>query len=444
MDTQFTEAQLADPRISRANDILRSCVHCGFCNATCPTYLLTGDERDGPRGRIYIIRDILQEDREATSSEAHHLDRCLSCFSCVSTCPASVDYRRLIDPMRERLLRSFGQSLGGNIFRCLIGNVLTRPRLSGLLILILQPIRSFLRLAPGPFGRLFENLPATRPSMPMAAGLYKAKGDRKFRVILNSGCIQQTVAPQINKSTISLLTRLGVEVVVPAGGVCCGSLDHHLGRSAKSINFARKNVRAWQAAEATYGPIDAIISNASGCGVMMRDYAELFKEDENFLSVVENYAEKTIDISFFLHEADLKLEVKEKLSFKVAFQMPCSLLHGQGVAAEAGPELLRRAGFEVFRPKEEHICCGSAGTYSMLQGVMSEALKKRKLEALKELEVDVVASANIGCLTQLDEGLEVPTVHVVELLDWATGGTVPNRLTGSMPGGVNGKTHHLA
>lgn len=199
MDTQFTEKQLSDPRISEANGILRSCVHCGFCNATCPTYLLTGDERDGPRGRIYMIRDILQEDRVATSSEARHLDRCLSCFSCVSTCPASVDYRRLIDPIRERLLRDFSLSINGYIFRRLIGKVLTRPRLSRILILFSQLFISVLRLVPGPFGRLFERLPATKPSMPMAEGLYKAKGDRKFRVILSPGCIQQTVAPQINK-----------------------------------------------------------------------------------------------------------------------------------------------------------------------------------------------------------------------------------------------------
>ncbi|MEK9929664.1 MAG: glycolate oxidase subunit GlcF [Rhodospirillaceae bacterium] len=439
MDTQFTEAQLADPRISQANDILRSCVHCGFCNATCPTYLLTGDERDGPRGRIYMIRDILQQNRAATSSEAHHLDRCLSCFSCVSTCPASVDYRRLIDPMRERLLRSFSPPLSGNIFRRLIGEVLTLPRLSGLLILISQPFKSVLQLAPGPFGRLFKSLPATKPSMPMAEGLYKAMGHRKFRVILNPGCIQQTVAPQINKSTISLLTRLGVEVVVPKGGVCCGSLHHHLGLSKKPINLARRNLGAWEAAEASYGPIDAIISNASGCGVMTKDYGELLKEDESCLAVVERYAEKAIDICSFLYEADLKLEVIAKPSSKVAFHMPCSLLHGQGVAAaEAGPELLRRVGFEVVRPKEEHICCGSAGTYSMMQGIMSDALKQRKLDALRDLEADVVVSANIGCLTQLDGGLAVPTVHVVELLDWATGGTMSNRLAGSLPGGVNG------
>ena len=278
-----------------------------FCNTTYPTYLLTGDERDGPRGRIYIIRDILQEDREATSSEAHHLDRCLSCFSCVSTCPASVDYRRLIDPMRERLLRSFSQSLGGNIFRRLIGNVLSRPRLSGLLILISQPIRSVLRLAPGPFGRLFEKFAGNKAFHANGCWLYKAIGDRKLRVILNSGCIQQTVAPQINKSTISLLTRLGVEVVVPKGGVCCGSLDHHLGQLRKIDQFCEKKCAKRQAAEASHGPIDAIISNASSCGVMMRDYAELFKEDENFLAVVKGYAEKAIDISFFLHEADLKL-----------------------------------------------------------------------------------------------------------------------------------------
>lgn len=237
-----------------------------------------------------MIRDILQEDRAATSSEAHHLDRCLSCFSCVSTCPASVDYRRLIDPMRERLLRTFSQPLSGYIFRRLIGNVLTRPRLSALLISMLQPINSFLRLAPGPLGRLFESLPATKPSMPMAEGLYKAKGDPKFRVILNSGCIQQTVAPQINKSTISLLTRLGVEVVVPKGGLCCGSLTNHLGLSEKSINFARKNVQAWQAAETTYGPIDAIISNATGCGVMIKDYEEVLRGDAISSSVVKHYA----------------------------------------------------------------------------------------------------------------------------------------------------------
>jgi len=429
MQTNFTADRLADPEIALADKILRSCVHCGFCNATCPTYLLTGDERDGPRGRIYMIRDMLQEDRPPDPSETYHLDRCLSCFSCMTTCPASVDYRHLIDPVRARL-EAGGRRRAGEVFlRRLIGWVLPRPGIAAALLHLGRVFRPVLTGLPGAMGRLFRLIPSDKPAPPLKSGVHPAEGARKYRVILLPGCIQQPIAPEINQATIRLLTRLGAEVIIAEGGGCCGSLDHHLGRADPARRFAAANLRAWKQVEETHGPADAIISNATGCGAMLRDYGHLFADDPEFAGTAGRFSTIAEDISTFVQMTGIENLLCRAPDLRIAWQAPCSLSHGHKPgAAEAPPSLLAAAGFDVIRHADEHICCGSAGTYNILQGALSDRLKERKSEALSAHSPDAVATANIGCLKQLSETVALPVLHVVELLDWATGGPPPEGL----------------
>jgi glycolate oxidase iron-sulfur subunit len=422
MQTNFSEAQLADPEIAVANDILRSCVHCGFCTATCPTFVTLGDELDSPRGRIYLIKDMLENNRPAAAEEVLHIDRCLSCLSCMTTCPSGVNYMHLVDHARVHIENTYKRPAADRFLRNTLAKILPYPRrmratlalarlgkpLAFLLpgqSMLAKRLRAMLNLAP-------ERLP---PAQSLGGTVHRPAGETKGRVALLAGCAQQAIAPSINNATISLLNRLGVEVVIPATAGCCGALVHHMGRHAEALAAARRNVAAWSAES-----LDAIIVNTSGCGTVLKDYGFLLRNDAMAAQAAE-ISSKTKDISEYL----LKIyePTQPAPGITVAYHAACSLQHGQQISAP--PKfLLRKAGFTVVEPKDPHLCCGSAGTYNIMQPDIASVLRRRKLDTLKEKAPDVIAAGNIGCLTQL-AGDGVPAVHMVELLDWMAGGEKP-------------------
>ncbi len=429
MQTHFSPAQLADPDIADANAILRACVHCGFCNATCPTYGLTGDELDGPRGRIYLIKDMLEDDRPPAPTDVLHIDRCLSCLSCMTTCPSGVNYMHLVDHARAHIERRWIRTLRERLLRSVLGRVLPRPRLA-------RPAMALARLA-APLARI---LPANmRRMIGLAAGggtfskvltpnIYPAEGTRRYRVALLAGCVQQVLDSDVNLATIRLLTRHGCDVIVAGGAGCCGAVNHHLGQDGPGKALAAANIGAWTQIS---GEIDAIVANTSGCGTMVKDYGHLFRNDPELAGDARTVSGKTRDICEFMQEIGLVEPVRETVC-RVAYQSPCSMQHGQGIHAQP-VALLRAAGFTVTEPRNAHLCCGSAGTYNILQGEMADTLRARKISALEALSPDIVASGNIGCMTQLQGGMGVPVLHTVELLDWATGGPQPSALTRKRP-----------
>ena len=431
MQTNFSAAALADPQIAEADKILRACVHCGLCTATCPTYLLLGDERDSPRGRIYLIKDMLEGGKSPTTEVGKHVDRCLSCLSCMTTCPGGVDYMHLVDIAREKIEASGTRGIRERFQRFLIAKVVPSPwrfrlALAGAVVakpfagffarVGLKPLAAMLRMAPRP--GLY------RPRYPLP-GTFPPKITKKRRVILLGGCAQQPLRPDINDATISLLTRLGVEVVVAQNAGCCGALVHHLGRTGEAKAQARRNIDAWMKS-ASQDPVDAVIVNASGCGTMVKDYGHLFKHDPDYAKPAAEIAARALDITEFLSTEDFGPPIRWS-SLRVAYHSACSMQHGQQLS---GPPraLLTKAGFSVQEIAEGHICCGSAGTYNLLQPELSGQLKSRKLANIEALSPDVVATGNIGCLTQLQPGTPIPIVHTIELIDWAYGGPVPRGL----------------
>ncbi|MEP9349740.1 glycolate oxidase subunit GlcF [Xanthobacter sp. KR7-225] len=429
MQTHFSLAQLADPHVQEANDILRKCVHCGFCTATCPTYVLLGDELDSPRGRIYLIKDMLENGRPATAEVVKHIDRCLSCLSCMTTCPSGVNYMHLVDGARVHIEKTYRRPFADRMIRGLLAKVLPYPARFRLALLGaavgkpfaglfagvpgLKPLAAMLRLAPGlPHGPSAAGQPGTTP----------AQGPRRARVALLQGCAQPVLRPQIDEAATRLLTRLGVEVVRVAGEGCCGALVHHMGREDEALAFARRNVDAW-VAEMEGPGLDAIVVTASGCGTPIKDYGHMLRLDPAYAEKAARVSAITRDVSEVLATLDLPA-APAPLGRRVAYHAACSLQHGQKVK---GPPtaLLRRVGFEVAEPFESHICCGSAGTYNMLQSDLAGALKARKVGHIEALKPDIIATGNIGCMTQIGSGTDIPVVHTVELLDWATGGPAP-------------------
>jgi glycolate oxidase iron-sulfur subunit len=435
MQTNFTEAQLLDPDIAASNQILRTCVHCGFCTATCPTFVLLGDELDSPRGRIYLIKDMLENERPATEEVVRHVDRCLSCLSCMTTCPSGVHYMHLVDHARTYIENTYRRPWADRVLRRVLGAVLPRPGLFRLALLAASLGRRARGAIPGR-SRLATQLramlslaPATvpPPSAMDAPGVHPAQGGRRARVALLSGCAQPVLAPGINEATIRLLTRLGVEVVLPQGAGCCGSLNHHIGQHAAAMARARANIDAWTR-EIEAGGLDAIIINTSGCGTTIKDYGFMFRaEPEPWRSRAERIAGLAVDVSEFLTRIDYQPN-RPASALTVAYHAACSLQHGQKVTGEP-KALLRKAGFRVVEPAESHLCCGSAGTYNMLQPEIATRLRDRKLRHLRNTKPDLIAAGNIGCITQLS-GDGVPVVHSVELLDWAAGGPVPAGMAG--------------
>jgi glycolate oxidase iron-sulfur subunit len=424
MQTQFTPAQLLDPHIQEADKILRACVHCGFCTATCPTYVLLGDERDSPRGRIYLIKEMLEGGGPATAAVATHVDRCLSCLSCMTTCPSGVNYMHLVDHARVHIAQTFSRPLSERLWRALLAFVLPRPRLFRLGLWGARLMRPLGGILPGPLKAMLELLPDRRPAPSTldSPQIVPAEGPRRKRVALLTGCVQGALAPEINAATVRVLARHGCEVVIAQGAGCCGALTHHLGMEARALASARANVAAWSAEAAGPG-LDAIIVNASGCGTVVKDYGFMLRLDPAFAARAKAVSALTRDVSEFLGEIGLRPAARAQ-KLKVAYHSACSLQHGQKIAAMP-KQLLRGAGFQVADVPEGHLCCGSAGTYNLLQPELASQLRTRKVANIATLAPDVIATGNIGCMTQLAAATATPVLHTVELLDWATGGPMP-------------------
>ena len=427
MQTNFSAEQLKDPGIQRVNEILRACVHCGFCTATCPTYQILGDELDSPRGRIYQIKDMLENERIPDPKTVLHIDRCLSCLACMTTCPSGVHYMHLVDHARAYIENNYKRPFTDRALRWVLARILPYPgrfRLALLGAKIGRPfafampdkrLKAMLRMAPKSIP------PVSRNDDPQS---FPAQGARRMRVALMTGCAQKALDTDINDATIRLLRRLGCEVVVARGAGCCGALTHHMGKEGESHATAAKNIEAWSAEMAGEG-LDAIVINTSGCGTTVKDYGHMFRN-----APLAEKAAKVSAIAMDVSEILMQLDLPEgdAKGLKVAYHSACSLQHGQQIKTHP-KTLLKRAGFEVVEPADSHLCCGSAGTYNLMQPEISAELKERKVRTLMAKAPDVIAAGNIGCMVQIGSGTEVPVVHTVELLDWATGGPEPRKMT---------------
>ena len=425
MQTTFTPEQLTKPATKRANEILRACVHCGFCTATCPTYQVLGDELDSPRGRIYLIKDMLENERTPDAKTVLHIDRCLSCLACMTTCPSGVHYMHLIDTARAYIEDKYKRPLSDRALRWVLARILPYPTRFRIALLGAKIGRPFARLIPDPRLRAMLEMapkvipPVSRNDDPQTFQV----ADKKMRVALMTGCAQRALNTDINDATIRLLTRLGAEVVIPKGQGCCGALTHHMGKEDESHATAAKNIRAW-VAEMDAG-LDAIVINTSGCGTTVKDYGHMFRNTDLAID-----AARVSAIAMDVSEVLMKLDLPEGApkNTKVAYHAACSLQHGQKIKTFP-KDLLKRAGFTVLEPADSHPCCGSAGTYNLMQPEISKQLKARKVQTLEALTPDIISAGNIGCMMQIGSGTDTPIVHTVELLDWATGGPKPPALT---------------
>ncbi|WP_105426550.1 glycolate oxidase subunit GlcF [Neorhizobium tomejilense] len=431
MQTNFTLAQLADPHVAESEKILRRCVHCGFCTATCPTYVTLGNELDSPRGRIYLIKDMLENGRPADEEVVTHIDRCLSCLACVTTCPSGVDYMHLVDHARIHIENTYRRPLMDRLIRDLLAAVLPYParfRAALGFAKLGRPFAPLLKRIPAlkPLGAMLDLAPksAARVSDSASPGTHAPEIEKRGRVAILSGCAQPVLDPGINEATLRLLVRLGVEVVVPEGEGCCGALVHHMGREEQALTFARRNVDVWMR-EIDKGGLDAIIITASGCGTTIKDYGHMLRLDPAYADKAAKVSNLAKDITEYLSALDLpRLEPKR---LNVAYHSACSMQHGQKITM-APKNLLKAAGFTVRDPGEGHLCCGSAGTYNILQPDISEQLKARKVRNIEATKADVIATGNIGCITQIASGTAIPILHTVELLDWAYGGPKPEKI----------------
>ncbi len=428
MRTQFTQDQLADPALARSEKILRNCVHCGFCNATCPTYMLLGDELDSPRGRIYQIRDMLEQGGSPDPDTVTHIDRCLSCLGCMTTCPSGVDYMHLVDHARSHIASHHTRPKHIRALRKALRLLTDSEPLFRRAVGLGRLARPFAPILPAPLQRMLRvaGEGGIWPPAP-PRGRFRADGQTRMRVILLSGCVQPALAPEINAATIRILNRFGVEVIVPESAGCCGALGHHLGEEEAGKSQAATNIAAWTASAVRHGPIDHIVTNISGCGSHIGDYGHLFSDDPAYADQASEIAARSIDIADLLASLPLRRGAAVQTSLRVAYHAPCSLQHGQrrkGVAES----LLQEMGFTVLLPRESHVCCGAAGSYTLLQPELSDRLRTRKQDHLRALTPDLVATGNVGCQTHLADGLAVPGLHIVQLLDWASGGPRPPEL----------------
>ncbi|MBV8589192.1 MAG: glycolate oxidase subunit GlcF, partial [Acetobacteraceae bacterium] len=411
-----------NPDFAESEHVVRTCVHCGFCTATCPTYVLLGDELDSPRGRIYLMKDMLEKNRPADAETVKHIDRCLTCLSCMTTCPSGVYYMHLVDHARHHIEQTYKRPWQERQVRRMLGMVLPYPAVFRASLqgsrfgkyfeaVLPKQMRVMLGLAP-------ESVP---PASPMdKPQVFPAQGKREMRVALMHGCAQRVLMPQINEATIRLLTRHGCEVIVAKGSGCCGALTHHLGQDA--TKFAKANIDAWMR-EKEKGGLDAVVINASGCGTTVKEYGFTFRADPAYAEKAATIASITMDISEVMTEIGLKQPVVET-GHRVAYHSACSLQHGQRIRRQP-KELLAAAGFEVTDIPESHICCGSAGSYNLLQPEIAMRLRDRKVAAIETTHPEVIAAGNIGCINQIATGTRIPVVHSAELLDWATGGPRP-------------------
>ena len=426
MQTMFTPEQLKDPAIERSNQILRNCVHCGFCTATCPTYQILGDELDSPRGRIYLIKDMLENERVPDEKTVKHIDRCLSCLACMSTCPSGVHYMHLVDHARDYIEQKYKRPMSDRLLRWVLSRILPYPMRFRIALLGAKIGRPFARFMPDARLRAMLEMapkiipPVSRNDDPQT---FAPKVARKKRVALMTGCAQKALNTDINDATIRLLTRLGCEVVVAEGAGCCGALTHHMGKTAESHGAAGKNIRAW-ASEMDGDGLDAIVINTSGCGTTVKDYGHMFRNDPLAVDAAR-VAGIAKDVSEVLMDLDLPTGADQELT--IAYHAACSLQHGQQIKTFP-KDLLKRVGFKVVEPSDPHLCCGSAGTYNLMQPEISKQLRDQKVRSIEAKNPDIIAAGNIGCMMQIGSASGIPIVHTVELLDWATGGPRPPAL----------------
>jgi glycolate oxidase iron-sulfur subunit len=431
MKTAFPDELLANPHMLASEKIIRTCVHCGFCTATCPTYLLLGDELDSPRGRIYLIKDMLENNRPASEQEVRHVDRCLSCLACMTTCPSGVNYMHLVDHARAYIAQTYRRPFADRMLRAMLARVLPSRRLfraALLLARIGRPLAPLVARLPRVGSRLAAMLalaPARLPARRSSEGARQfdsaAAPANRLRVALLTGCAQAVLGPEINAAAIRLLNRAGIDVVLPKGEGCCGALVHHMGAEEQALAQARANIDVWMNAIAD-GGLEAIVITASGCGTTIKDYGFMLRGDPAYAEKAARIAALAKDITEYLSGLDLPFTRAAKL--RVAYHSACSMQHGQKITGEP-KALLRRAGFDVRDVPEGHICCGSAGTYNILQPEIAGQLRQRKIGNIAKVKPDLIAAGNIGCITQIGSGAATPIVHTVQLLDWACGGPAP-------------------
>ncbi len=429
MQTNFTLAQLSDPGVAESERILRKCVHCGFCTATCPTYVLLGDELDSPRGRIYLIKEMLEKGRPADEKTVKHIDRCLSCLSCTTTCPSGVDYMHLVDRARIHIEKTYKRPLADRVLRRILARVLPNPalmRASLAAAVLAKPFKSIVKRFPNGerMAAMLDLAPfptsgRSGAAEPLPANVVKG------RVTLLAGCAQRVLQPSINQAAARLLARHGIEVVPATGEGCCGSLVHHMGREEDALAYARKNIDAWIALM-DRGGLDAIVITASGCGTTVKDYGHMFLEDKEYAAKAKRVSAIAKDITEYLAALNLCPPARTT-GQAVAYHSACSMQHGQKIK-EQPKRLLAQMGFTVKDIPEAHICCGSAGVYNILQPEIARRLRERKVANIEMTKPAIIATGNIGCMTQLGLGTAVPIVHTVELLDWAQGGPLPAAL----------------
>ena len=428
MQTNFTEEQLEQKDNKSSEKIIKKCVHCGMCNATCPTFNLLGDELDSPRGRIYLIQDMLENEKKPTANIVKHIDRCLSCYSCMTTCPAEVNYMHLIDHGRKYIEKNYERPFFDKIIRNLLSTVLPNNKLfklSSLLVKIAKPIKLLL---PSKIKNMMDLMPTFFPKkMLKEKEIYSPRGKKKIsRVALLTGCVQKEISPQINEATIRILNRHGVEVVVPKKIRCCGSLAHHLGKNVEAHQDFINNINTWYD-EYLKGNLDAILSNTSGCGTTIKDYGFIFRNNREMKKKAQKISELTKDVSEYLLD-NLKLNFKKKeKNFRIAYHSACSMQHGQKVHSQP-IDLLSKTKNEILEIPDGHLCCGSAGTYNILQPKIAKQLLKDKVKNIEDLKPEIIATGNIGCITQISNGTNIPILHTIEILDWYTGGPKPNVL----------------
>jgi len=428
MQTSFTEEQLNNKENKSSEEILRKCVHCGMCNATCPTYGILGDELDGPRGRIYLIKDMLENNKPANKKISKHIDRCLSCYACMTTCPSGVNYMHLIDHGRNHVEETYKRPFLERATRNALSLILPNPRIFLILAFCTKIIRPFSFLLPKFFKNSLSLMPNNIPSKTIKTqNVYPATGRKTVaRVALLTGCVQRVISPEINESTIRLLNRHGVEVVVLPKIDCCGSLNHHLGKKELAHSSFVKNINLWHHEYLKNG-LDAIISNTSGCGTTLKDYGFIFRNDKELKKKAKKISELTKDITEYLDE-NLKLKFQNnKDKYNIAYHSACSMQHGQKVH-EQPINLIKKTGNNVLNIPEGDICCGSAGTYNILQQKLAGELLKNKIKNIEKISPDFISTGNIGCMTQISSGTNIPIVHTVEIIDWLTGGPKPQKL----------------
>jgi glycolate oxidase iron-sulfur subunit len=429
MQTNFTKKQLQNPEVKNTEGILRKCVHCGMCNATCPTFQVLGDELDGPRGRIYLIKDMIENNKAPTEKVVKHIDRCLSCYACMTTCPSGVNYMHIIDHGRNHIERNYKRPWFDRNLRNILSYILPRANVfltMGLLVKLIKPLAFLL---PAKLKDMVSLMPTSFPKPEhKVKKVYSPEGKVYARVILLTGCVQKVISPQINDSTINILNRHGVEVHVAQELSCCGSLNHHLGKEKLAHKSFVQNINAWSEI-CSKQPIDAILVNTSGCGTTLKDYGFIFKDhpDKELRKKAKHISELAKDITEYLGK-NIKLNfVPQEKKYKIAYHSACSMQHGQKVHVQP-INLLKQSGNDILEVPDGHLCCGSAGTYNLLQGTMAKELLKRKVENINKIEPDFISAGNIGCITQIATGTQTPIVHTVELLDWFTGGNKPTSI----------------